>query len=198
MVGRFGGGDTFQGRQGDFEDFALKEQKGVAGDVLGRRGDVFFDGQVGEGVANRVRPEGGGVPFAVEDDEASDGGQVAVFGVQAEVLEAEDSAGVFQKRVEVAWAGVVWVRAVGAVPGGSFLERSSSVGLCFCGLFGIMFPKAASRRPVSKCVAAIAAGSGALYLDPYCDLLFLECGQKPLLGRVMPRSCGAVAFLMAF
>ena len=64
---------------------------------------MLLDGQVDGVVANGVRPEGGGVPFAVEDDEASDGGKVALFGAEAEVLEADDGADLFQKRVGVAW-----------------------------------------------------------------------------------------------
>ena len=126
-----GGGNAYEGRQWNAEDFAVEEQEGIAGDVLGGSGDVFFDGQVGEVVPNGIRSEGGGVPFAVEDDEAPDGGKVAVFGAEAEVLEANDGADLFQKRVRVTGVESVRVGVVGAVHAGSFLERYSSVGFSF-------------------------------------------------------------------
>ena len=84
------------------------------------------------------------------------------------------------------------------VHGGSFLERSSSVGLCFCGLFGILSLRAASRRPLvagrsgnrlwiermMPHVCGKSLGRGVLSRrgvcgtdgdDGCCDLLFLEC-----------------------
>ena len=102
-----GGGNAYEGRQWNAEDFAVEEQNGVTGDVLGGSGDVFFDGQVGEVVPNGIRPEGGGVPFAVEDDETPDGGEVAVFSAEAEVLQSNDGADLFQKRVGIAGITIV-------------------------------------------------------------------------------------------
>ena len=169
--GPSGRGDAGEGRQRNTKGFAVEEQEGVAGDVLGGSGDVLLDGQVGEVVTNGVGAEGGGVSFAVEDDEASDGGKIAVLGAEAEVLEANDGADLFQEGVRVAWVGVARVKVVGAVHGGSFLERYSSVSLCFSGVFGIMFRKAVNGQGSQQtdtsrlfCVAVLAAESGVLYL----------------------------------
>lgn len=72
------------------------------------------------------------MPPAVEEDKATNGGEVAVFGAEAEMFEPEDGADVFQKSVRVARVCAVGgVCIVGVVHAGSFLERFSSMRLLF-------------------------------------------------------------------
>ena len=171
--GPSGRGDAGEGRQRNTKDFAVEEQECVAGDVLGGSGDVLLDGQVGEVVTNGVGAEGGGVSFAVEDDEASDGGKIAVLGAEAEVLEADDGADLFQKGVRVARVGVARVKVVRSgswrfLPGTIFFREF----FVFLGIFGIMSSKAASRQ----------------------RLVVGRCGNGRWIGRIIPHGCGKRLF----
>lgn len=164
-----GGGDAFQGRQGDAKDFAVEEQEGVAGDILGGSGDVFLDGQMREIVPNGAWSEGGGVPFAVEDDETPDSGEVAVFRAEAEVLEADDGTDPFQKRVGIAWVKIIRIGVVGAVHAGSFLEQSSSVAM-LCSVVFLVY--SLGRQQAGRPLDGMVGG--------FCRYI----------GRIVPHGCG--------
>lgn len=62
----FGGCESGEGRQRPVEDFAVEEDKGAAGDVLRRSGDVSFNGEVCEVKTHVVGSQVLRVPFAVE------------------------------------------------------------------------------------------------------------------------------------
>ena len=93
--GASGGGDSFKRRQGDAQYLSVEEQKRISGNILGGGGDMLLDGEMGKIVSDGFGSEQGRVSFAVEYDEASDRGEVAVFGVNAEMFDANDGADMF-------------------------------------------------------------------------------------------------------
>ena len=84
--GRF---DAVEGGQRGVEDLAEEELECVAGDVLGAGGHVPLDGEVRQVGADLGGPESVGPCPAVEEEEAPDGAEVSVLGVDAEVSESE-------------------------------------------------------------------------------------------------------------
>lgn len=83
--------------RGAVEDFAVEEEEGAEGLVLGGGGDVLIDGEVGEEGFDPSAGSGhslggahvGGVLFAMKEDEALDPVDVGLFGAEGVVFEAE-------------------------------------------------------------------------------------------------------------
>ena len=97
------------GGQFSAEDFAVKEEESIAGDVLGAGGDVLLGGGVGKVLADGLERKVVGVPATVEPEEAPEGAEVGVVGAKAEVLEPDDLSDLVRKVVEGGVDGVALV-----------------------------------------------------------------------------------------
>ncbi len=84
----FGGGEE-DGFDFFVEDFAVEEEDGTEGLVLGQGGDVSFAGQVGEEGSDFRGVHFGGVAFVVEEDEAAHPVDVGFFGAVGVVFDAQ-------------------------------------------------------------------------------------------------------------
>ena len=71
------------------EDFAIKEHEGVERLVLGGRGDVARNGQVGKEGLDFNSAHVGRMPLAMEEDEALDPAGVRVLGVDGVMFDPE-------------------------------------------------------------------------------------------------------------
>jgi len=88
-LGTFGRGEE-DGVNLFVEDFAVEEENGTEGLVLGGGGDVPFHGQVGQEGLDFGGAHLGGVAFAAEEDEAAHPVHVGLFGAVGIMLEPED------------------------------------------------------------------------------------------------------------
>jgi hypothetical protein len=79
------------------EDFAVEEEKGAEGLVLGGGGDVPLHGQVGQEGLDLGGAHLGGVAFAVEEEEAAHPIYVGLFGAVGIMLELKEFPELIQK-----------------------------------------------------------------------------------------------------
>lgn len=88
-LGAFGADGAGGEVEFDAEHFAVEEEDGAEGLVLGGGGDASFDGEVGKEGLDLGGAHLAGVAFVVEEDEASDPGDVGLFGADRVVLAAD-------------------------------------------------------------------------------------------------------------
>jgi hypothetical protein len=88
-VGPFGQGEE-DGVNLFVEDFAVEEENGAEGLILGGGGDVPFHGQMGQEGLDFGGAHLGGVALVVEEEEAAHPVQVGLFGAVEIMLEPED------------------------------------------------------------------------------------------------------------
>jgi len=81
--GLLGTGEVVKPGKRLFQDFAVKEEECSQRLVLGRGGNVSFDGQVGEELSGLYFAQLFGMPFAMEDDVFSYPSDVGFFGSKA-------------------------------------------------------------------------------------------------------------------
>lgn len=74
------------------QDFAVKEEEGAEGLVLGRGGDVAGDGEVSEELFDFTGAHLVGMAFVVVEDEAFDPVGIRFFGADGVMFEADGGA----------------------------------------------------------------------------------------------------------
>lgn len=110
--------------EGLFEDFAIEEQEGGEGLVLGAGRDISFDGQVGKEPFDILAAEFTGVSFVVIQNKSSDPGDVLFLGARGMVFQAK----AVSDLIEQFWGVRLFVRfGMRLVHGGDFAGGSERV-----------------------------------------------------------------------